>query len=72
MADTILKQRELEAYIGSLKLVVGSGGVFKVTVNGEVLFDKKALGRHAEPGEAEKLVADRMNALIAAHTGESE
>ena len=28
-----------------------SGGVFEVTVDGQVVFSKKAVGRHAKPGE---------------------
>ena len=33
------------------KLVPSSGGVFLVTVDGELVFSKKGAGRHAEPGE---------------------
>jgi selenoprotein W-related protein len=32
-------------------LVPSSGGVFEVTADGAAVFSKKALGRHAEPGE---------------------
>ncbi len=32
-------------------LTTGGKGTFVFTVDGEVLFSKKALGRHAEPGE---------------------
>jgi selenoprotein W-related protein len=34
-----------------VRLVEGSGGVFEVTVDGSLVFSKKKLGRHAEPGE---------------------
>ena len=51
MTAEILGERELEAFIGSWKLLPASGGVFEVVVNGELVFSKKALGRHAEPGE---------------------
>lgn len=37
--------------IESLTLVPSSGGVFEVDVDGERIFSKKELGRHAEPGE---------------------
>lgn len=37
--------------IESFNLVTGSGGIFDFWVNGELLFSKKALGRHAQPGE---------------------
>ena len=34
-----------------VKLLPASGGVFEVTVDGRVIFSKKAMGRHAAPGE---------------------
>jgi selT/selW/selH-like putative selenoprotein len=34
-----------------VRLVESSGGVFEVTVDGTVVFSKKASGRHAAPGE---------------------
>ena len=37
--------------ISDVELVTGSGGVFDVEVDGRLLFSKKAVGRHAEPGE---------------------
>jgi len=46
--------------IESLELVPSSGGVFEVTLDGELLFSKKALGRHAEPGEVASLLRDRL------------
>jgi predicted Rdx family selenoprotein len=33
--------------------VTSRGGVFKVTCDGQVVFDKKGEGRHAGPGEVE-------------------
>ena len=39
-----------------VKLVEGSGGVFEVTVDGTLVFSKKKLGRHAEPGEVVELI----------------
>jgi len=32
-------------------MVPSSGGVFEVSAGGRLVFSKKALGRHAEPGE---------------------
>jgi len=32
-------------------LVPSGGGVFEVTLDGALLFSKKQLGRHAQPGE---------------------
>ena len=37
--------------IESFTLITGGKGAFVFTVDGEVLFSKKAIGRHAEPGE---------------------
>jgi selenoprotein W-related protein len=39
-----------------VRLVPSSGGVFEVTVDGNLVFSKKALRRHAEPGEIMKLI----------------
>ena len=51
----ILGERELEYQIASWTLIPSSGGVFEVEVNGELVFSKKALGRHAEPGRSGQL-----------------
>jgi selenoprotein W-related protein len=47
-------------HIASLELVPSSGGVFEVSVDGEMVFSKKALGRHAEDGEVATLLRDRL------------
>jgi selenoprotein W-related protein len=39
-----------------VKLIQSSGGVFEVEVDGRRLFSKKALRRHAEPGEVLRLI----------------
>ena len=44
----------------SVELVSSKGGVFKVDLDGRTLFDKKAIGRHAEPGEVEKLLEPEL------------
>jgi selenoprotein W-related protein len=49
LADELLKQ--YEHVIEEIKLVPSDGGKFEVTVNGQLLFSKAALHRHAEPGE---------------------
>lgn len=36
-----------------------SGGVFEVTVNNEVLFSKKKIGRFPMPGEVEEKLSAR-------------
>jgi selenoprotein W-related protein len=37
-------------------MVESSGGVFEVTMDGRKIFSKKALGRHATPGEILRLI----------------
>ena len=37
-------------------MIKSSGGVFEVTVDGKLVFSKKALGRHVEPGEVLRLM----------------
>ncbi len=56
LLNEMLEDSELEAQIESLTLIPGSGGKFEVTVNGQLIFSKKGLGRHAEPGEVYRLV----------------
>jgi selenoprotein W-related protein len=60
LTDEILKERELEVYIRSWKLIPSKGGVFEVTVNGELVFSKKALDRHAEPGEIRAAILKKL------------
>jgi len=36
-----------------------SGGVFDVTVDGKVIFSKKAAGRHAAPGEVLEILQSK-------------
>jgi selenoprotein W-related protein len=38
------------------RLVPSGGGVFEVTVDGALVFSKKALGRHARSGEVVGLI----------------
>jgi selenoprotein W-related protein len=46
--------------IDELTLVTGSRGVFDVEVDGELLFSKKAVGRHARDGEVLSLFRERI------------
>jgi hypothetical protein len=59
----ILGERELEVYIGSWTLIPSKGGAFEFTVNGDLLFSKKALQRHAEPGELRALLVKKLDEL---------
>lgn len=61
LINELLADKELEAQIASLMLIPTSGGKFEITVNNEMIFSKKALGRHAEPGEVYGLVKAKAN-----------
>jgi selenoprotein W-related protein len=57
----------LEYYVASWRLIPSSGGVFDVVVNGELVFSKKAVGRHAEPGEIQAAIRILLQSLLADH-----
>ena len=44
--------------ITSLSLVPGTGGIFEVRLNGEVIFSRKEAGRFPESKELKQLVRD--------------
>jgi selenoprotein W-related protein len=46
--------------IETIELIPSSKGRFEVTLDGDLIFSKAALGRHAEPGEIMALVRDRI------------
>lgn len=48
--------KNYEHVIEAITLVPSDGGKFEVTVNGQLLFSKLELHRHAEPGEVVGLV----------------
>ena len=39
-----------------IKLVSSGGGVFEITLNDELIFSKKALGRFPDDGEIDNLI----------------
>ena len=45
-----------------VKLIEGSGGVYEVIVDGDLVFSKLALSRHAEDGEVLRLIRERSSA----------
>jgi selenoprotein W-related protein len=53
VADDILGN--YQHIIESFTLITGTKGVFEFAVNGQLLYSKKTIGRHAEPGEILKL-----------------
>ncbi len=46
--------------ISELDLVTSSNGVFEVEVDDQLLFSKKSVGRHAEPGEVLRLFREQI------------
>ncbi len=51
-----------EAYPDAeMNLVEASGGLFEVTVDGDLVFSKKELGRHAEEGEVLRLIRGHVD-----------
>ncbi len=58
-----MKEREIECFVKSWELIPATGGVFDVTVNGELIFSKQAVGRHAEPGEVRAGIVQALAAL---------
>jgi selenoprotein W-related protein len=63
LTEEILHERDIEVHIRSWQLLPGTGGIFEVTVNGDLIFSKKALGRHAEPGEVRQLILQKLDAM---------
>lgn len=54
----LLKAFELQ--LDSLELIPSKGGVFEVSLNDELIFSKKALGRHAHPGEVREAIEGKI------------
>ena len=48
--------REFEHEIQTLEVLPSDGGRFEVRVNDALVFSKKQMGRHAEPGEVAGLI----------------
>ena len=43
-----------------ISLISSGGGVFEISINGDLIFSKKALNRFPEDGEIKKLIMDRL------------
>ena len=44
----------------NISLISSGGGVFEISLNGHLIFSKKALNRFPDDGEIKKLVMDRQ------------
>jgi selenoprotein W-related protein len=58
MTDELLT--EFESHVASWKLIPSKGGVFEVTVNGDLVYSKKKTGRHAEIDEVRKQLQAKL------------
>jgi len=48
-----------DAFPGAeVQLLESSGGVFEVTMDGQLIYSKQSLKRHAEPGEVLRLARE--------------
>jgi selenoprotein W-related protein len=63
LTDEILKERQIEAFVQSWILIPTKGGRFEVTVNGELVFSKTQMGRHAEPGEVRAAILRKLETV---------
>jgi len=63
LTDEILSEREIEYFISDWKLTPDSGGKFEVIVDGELIYSKKALKRHANPGEIRSLLLQELDKI---------
>ena len=59
MAQVILDS--FEESLEAVELIPSGGGVFEVTVGDQLVYSKKATGRHAEPPE----VIEAVGAILA-------
>lgn len=50
-----------ESDIGKVGLVPGTGGIFEIRLDGELLFSRKEHGRFPESKELKQLVRDRID-----------
>jgi selenoprotein W-related protein len=56
----LLEDEELAPQIAALTAIPSGGGRFEIIVNDDLIYSKKATGRHAEPGEVHRLVKAKL------------
>lgn len=59
MAQELLTTFETE--LGEVALIPGTGGIFEVRLEGELIFSRKEHGRFPESKELKQLVRDRIS-----------
>ena len=58
LANELLKNIEPE--IESITLIPSEGGRYEITVNDTLVYSKLQTGRHADPGEVMRLIAELL------------
>jgi selenoprotein W-related protein len=58
MAQEVLTTFETE--LGEVALVPGTGGIFDIHLNGELIYSRKEAGRFPESKELKQLIRDRI------------
>ena len=58
MAQELLTTFDTE--LGEVALVPGTGGIFQVRLDGELIFSRKEVGRFPESKELKQLIRDRI------------
>ena len=48
------------AILESVDVIAGTGGIFDIHVDEELVFEKKMLGRYPQPDDVIPLIADRI------------
>ena len=56
----VLADKELEFRLESFSLLPSDGGRFEFSVDDDLIFSKKQLGRHPEPGEVLRLLREHL------------
>ena len=51
---------EWEEELETVEVVTGSGGIFDVHLDGELVFEKSMLGRYPDPDDVLPLLRERM------------
>jgi selenoprotein W-related protein len=51
---------EFERQIESWSLIPGGGGVFEITLDGDLVYSKKATGQHPTTDEVRQAIGDRL------------
>jgi selenoprotein W-related protein len=51
-----------DSEIGTVEIVTGDNGIFDVHVDGELVFEKKMIGRYPDPDDVLPLVRSKIGA----------